>query len=76
MFHIVLFQPEIPPNTGNAIPQADIAVFMSGPLIATAGGPITYSITVTNLGPLTSTNVVVTDDLPTNEPLHDVLAHG
>ena len=43
---------------------ADMAITKSGPSTATAGGTITYTITVTNNGPSTATNVVVTDNLP------------
>jgi len=43
---------------------ADMAITKTGPATATAGGPITYTITVTNNGPSTATNVIVTDHLP------------
>jgi uncharacterized repeat protein (TIGR01451 family) len=44
--------------------QADLAVFKTGPASAVAGANLTYTISVTNSGPSTATNVVVTDQLP------------
>jgi uncharacterized repeat protein (TIGR01451 family) len=44
--------------------EADVAVFKSGPTNLLAGGSVTYTITVTNHGPSTATNVVVQDTLP------------
>jgi uncharacterized repeat protein (TIGR01451 family) len=41
-----------------------LALSGTGPTQAVSGGSGTYSITVTNNGPLTATNVVVTDTLP------------
>jgi uncharacterized repeat protein (TIGR01451 family) len=41
-----------------------LALSGTGPTQAVSGGSATYSITVTNSGPLTATNVVVTDALP------------
>jgi uncharacterized repeat protein (TIGR01451 family)/fimbrial isopeptide formation D2 family protein len=48
-------------------PNADISVAKSqpSPAIVNSGGTITYTITVTNNGPATAMNVVVTDTLPT-----------
>ncbi len=43
---------------------ADIAVFKSGPASGVAGSNLVYTITVTNLGPATATNAVLTDLLP------------
>jgi uncharacterized repeat protein (TIGR01451 family) len=43
---------------------ADVAVFKSGPPSVVAGGPVLYTIIVTNSGPLPATNVVVRDTLP------------
>ena len=45
--------------------QADMATTQTGPSIATVGANITYTITVTNQGPATATNVIATDTLPT-----------
>ncbi|MDB6121937.1 MAG: hypothetical protein JWQ71_930, partial [Pedosphaera sp.] len=47
-------------------PQADLAVLKSGSATVLAGGNLTYTITVTNLGPSTASNVVVSDNLPLN----------
>jgi uncharacterized repeat protein (TIGR01451 family) len=45
-------------------PVADIAVFKSGQTNATIGTNTTFTITVSNLGPATASNVVVMDQLP------------
>lgn len=45
--------------------QADVATTQTGPSIANVGANITYTITVTNQGPATATNVIATDTLPT-----------
>ena len=45
-------------------PPADIAVFKVGPASGVAGSNLTYTITVTNIGPAAATNVVVSDQLP------------
>src|SRR5262249_53743780 len=44
--------------------DADLALVMSGPATLMQGQNATYSITLTNAGPDTATNVVVTDALP------------
>jgi uncharacterized repeat protein (TIGR01451 family) len=44
--------------------MADIAILKTGPASGVAGSNLTYTITATNLGPATATNVVVTDLLP------------
>ncbi len=45
--------------------QADLEVTKTtSSSVATPGGTVTYTITVTNAGPSDATNVVVTDDLP------------
>jgi uncharacterized repeat protein (TIGR01451 family) len=46
--------------------QADLMVFNSGPPLVLAGSNLTYTISVTNVGPTTATNVVVSDSLTTN----------
>jgi uncharacterized repeat protein (TIGR01451 family) len=43
---------------------ADLAIAKSGPSQASAASSISFNITVTNLGPSTATNVVVTDPVP------------
>ena len=45
-------------------PRADLAVFKTGGTNVAPNGAVNYTITVTNLGPSTATNVVVTDTLP------------
>jgi uncharacterized repeat protein (TIGR01451 family)/fimbrial isopeptide formation D2 family protein len=47
-------------------PNADLVLTKSQPnAVVNSGGTITYTITVTNNGPATANNVVVTDTLPT-----------
>jgi uncharacterized repeat protein (TIGR01451 family) len=46
--------------------NADLSVVKTGPAYVANGGPITYSITVTNNGPATAHNVVVTDSIPSS----------
>ncbi|WP_040549672.1 carboxypeptidase regulatory-like domain-containing protein [Pedosphaera parvula] len=52
--------------TTTVTPQADVAVSKSGPATVTPGTNLTYTITVTNMGPSTASNVVVSDMLPLN----------
>ncbi len=53
--------------TGGIVgPSADLAVTNIGPSAGTEGSNVTYSLTVTNNGPTTATNVVLTDTLGTN----------
>jgi uncharacterized repeat protein (TIGR01451 family) len=47
-------------------PRADVVVFKTGSTNISAGGTVTYTITATNSGPSTATNVVVQDNLPAN----------
>ncbi len=54
-------------NTTVICPQpqtADVSVQKSGPATALAGGTVSYSVTATNAGPGTATNVVVSDVIP------------
>jgi uncharacterized repeat protein (TIGR01451 family) len=44
--------------------QADLAVFKTGPTNAVAGSNLTYTVTITNLGPDTASNIVASDQLP------------
>jgi uncharacterized repeat protein (TIGR01451 family) len=46
------------------IRNADLSVVKSGPAFVANGGPVTYTITVTNNGPATAHNVVVADSVP------------
>lgn len=50
--------------TISVLPAADIAVFKTGPTNGIAGLNLTYTVTVTNLGPSSATNVVAFDQLP------------
>ena len=50
--------------TNVPLAQADIAVFKTGPTGGVAGSNLTYTVTVTNLGPAAATNILVTDQLP------------
>ena len=48
------------------IPSADIQVFLSGPAAAAVGDGFIYTTVVTNAGPSTAVNTLVTNLLPTN----------
>jgi uncharacterized repeat protein (TIGR01451 family) len=53
------------PAVAIAAPSADLAVTKTtNSTTLTTGNSVTYTITVTNNGPATATNVIVTDDLP------------
>ena len=55
------------PFTGGIVnPSADLAVINVGPSASTEGSNVTYSLTVTNNGPTTATNVDLTDTLDPN----------
>jgi uncharacterized repeat protein (TIGR01451 family) len=70
------------PNTANnsatvagtvgTSPGADLAVVASGPSSVTAGTSATYTITLTNNGPSSAQNVVLTDMLPAGSTLVSV----
>jgi uncharacterized repeat protein (TIGR01451 family) len=45
-------------------PAADLQILKTGPATATAGGTVSYTIAVTNTGPDTATNAIVTDPAP------------
>jgi uncharacterized repeat protein (TIGR01451 family) len=46
-------------------PVADVSITKTAPATATTDRPFTYLITVSNAGPQTASNVVVTDTIPT-----------
>ncbi|MGC8743168.1 MAG: hypothetical protein ACP5T0_04745 [Verrucomicrobiia bacterium] len=47
-------------------PAADIKVIKTGNMLVGPGTSMVYSITITNLGPSTASNIIVNDTLPTN----------
>ena len=47
-------------------PQADLAITKNGPAPVTAGTDVSYTISITNNGPSTATNVSLTDTVPVN----------
>ncbi len=49
----------------NSPPAPILSINKSGPTQASAGSLITYTLTITNSGNLTATNLVVTDTIPT-----------
>ena len=46
------------------LPAADVAIIKTGPTSGIAGSNLTYTVTATNHGPETATNVIVFDQLP------------
>jgi uncharacterized repeat protein (TIGR01451 family) len=50
-------------DTDTLTPQADLAITKTGPSTATAGTPISYTLTVKNTGPSDATSVTVTDTI-------------
>src|SRR5262249_40124425 len=69
----VLPAPATDPNPANnsatstvaMTPSADVRVSLSGPVQATAGTSVTYTITVTNAGPSDAASVTLSDPTPT-----------
>ena len=51
-------------STATVTPSADLQISKTGPLHATPGSNIAYSITVTNAGPSDAVNVALTDPTP------------
>ncbi len=47
-----------------ASPGADLMLIKSGPASAEVGSPFTYTLSITNSGPISATQVTVTDSLP------------
>ena len=54
------------------VTQADLSIIKTGPASVMRGNTVTYSVTATNNGPDTSTNVVITDPIPSIP--HEILA--
>jgi endoglucanase len=52
--------------------QADLSITKTGPTTATVGVPFSYTLVATNNGPNASSNVVVTDTLPSSLTLDTV----
>jgi uncharacterized repeat protein (TIGR01451 family) len=50
--------------TTKALPSADIVVLLFGPPSAVQGSNFVHTLTITNAGPSTSSNLVVSDSLP------------
>jgi uncharacterized repeat protein (TIGR01451 family) len=50
--------------TSLAPPESDLVIQKNGPASVTAGGVITYTLTVSNTGPSAANNVVVNDAVP------------
>jgi len=50
--------------TTKVSPSADVVVLLAGPPSAVQGSNFVYTLTVTNAGPSTSSNIVVSDSLP------------
>jgi len=50
--------------TTSVTQQADLSIVKSGPPSASPGSLVTYTVTVTNLGPSTASSIVVTDPDP------------
>ena len=55
-------------TTPGAPAQGDVAIGKTGPTSAAPNSDVTYTITVTNLGPSTANNVSLTDTLPSSVP--------
>lgn len=55
---------------------ADLAVTKSGPTTATAGGPIQWTASVTNVGPSTAQNIVIQDAVPAGVHITQVTSTG
>jgi uncharacterized repeat protein (TIGR01451 family) len=52
--------------TITVFPLADVVLLKTGPTNVNPGQSFSYTITVTNFGPSTASNIVVVDSLPTN----------
>jgi uncharacterized repeat protein (TIGR01451 family) len=58
------------------LPRADVAVTVSAPTRAPQGSTVTYTITVTNNGPNSATNVVMNDAIPAGTTLVSFVQAG
>ena len=57
-------------------PVADLVVAQSGPASGIAGANLVFTVAVTNLGPTTATNVVVTNQIATSYTFVSAAANG
>ncbi len=62
--------------TTTVLAAADLSVATSGPLTASPGDTITFTVSVSNAGPSAATEVVVTDTLPADFALVSVTGGG
>jgi uncharacterized repeat protein (TIGR01451 family) len=63
-------------NPGIPAGDTDVAVTAAGPSTVSAGQTVTYTITLTNNGPIAAQNVVLTDVLPAGATLAQVTQTG
>ena len=58
----------VPIQVTNPVPatQADLAVAMTGPAVVFTNDWVNYAVNVTNLGPASASNVILTNTLPPN----------
>jgi uncharacterized repeat protein (TIGR01451 family) len=70
--------PDPSDNTSSAdtdvTPSADLSVVKTGPATVTAGGAVTYTVTVANAGPSTAADAEVVDTLPAGTTFESVAA--
>ena len=65
-----------PPVVTTVTPLADLVIAKSGPASVFAASNLTYTVSVTNLGPSTASSVVVTDALPVGVTFVSASGHG
>src|SRR5262249_27471821 len=51
-------------DTDTLLPRVDLRVAMAAPALVQVGQQLTYTLTISNRGPSTATNVVLIDQLP------------
>lgn len=51
-------------QASEALGTPELAIEKSGPALVLSGKPVTYTLSITNTGTLTATNLVITDTLP------------